>query len=169
MLILHLIVIIVDSTVNLNGFTVPPVLFIAVTISFITILLCCLVNKGQFYIGFLLNFVLSLISLLLVPFLRGDMNNPEAYLGDGYWLSGTQLYLVAFAACNSFEVLMLPFILFVVVRNIFLVFIRIRRIGTGSHPYKKKLCRASYYIQLSTNIKMYKDKVASAQSSFRTK
>ncbi len=122
MLILHLIVIIVDSTVDLNGFIISPVLFMAVTISFITILLCCLVNKGQFYIGFLLNLVLSSITFLLVPFLRGDMNNPEAYLGDDYWLSGKQLYLVAFAACNSFEVLMLPFILFVVVRDIFHMF-----------------------------------------------
>ena len=45
----------------------------------------------------------------------------------------------------------------IVIKN-FLVFIRIRWIGTGSHPYEK-LCLASYYIQLSTNIEMYNHKI----------
>ena len=36
--------------------------------------------------------------------------------------------------------------------------INIRWIGTGSHPYWK-LCIASYYIQISTNIKIYNHKI----------
>ena len=41
---------------------------------------------------------------------------------------------------------------------LFLIFIRIRRIGTGSHPYEKTMSSINY-IQLSTNIKMYNHKI----------
>ena len=41
----------------------------------------------------------------------------------------------------------------------FLIFTRIRWIGTGSHPYEKAMS-----IQLSTNIEMYNHKIISAES-----
>ena len=120
LLVLHLIVITVDSAVEFseedNFIRTILLAFGSIPISVITIVLSVYFSREVYLVGFGVNFVLSIITFLVVPSCRGDATWDD-WKVDGS-LRGTILYLVAFAACNICQVLLFLNMLLLMVRTL---------------------------------------------------